>query len=81
MRLSQDRARLVLTHVFSIQGIRDNETLRWLLQRVTANGLSSARRLALADGSEDTLRSQRVEFRVRTSAEDQLTKILEALNK
>lgn len=81
MRLSQDRARLVLMHVFGIQGIRDNETLRWLLQRVTANGLSSARRLALGDGNEDTIRSQRVEFRVRTSAEDQLTKILEALNK
>jgi outer membrane protein OmpA-like peptidoglycan-associated protein len=79
MRLSQDRARSVLVHVFAIPNIRDDETLRWILARVTANGLSSARRLLLLDGSEDSAGSQRVEFRVRTSAEDQLTKILGAL--
>jgi outer membrane protein OmpA-like peptidoglycan-associated protein len=79
MRLSQDRARSVLVHVFAIPTIRDDETLRWILARVTANGLSSARRLLFLDGSEDSAGSQRVEFRVRTSAEDQLTKILGAL--
>lgn len=79
MRLSQERARSVLMHVFGIQTIRDDETLRWLLARVTANGLSSARRLQLADGSEDFVGSQRVEFRVRTAAENQLSKILGAL--
>jgi outer membrane protein OmpA-like peptidoglycan-associated protein len=79
MRLSQDRARSVLIHLFGIQAIRDDETLRWILARVTANGLSSARRIILPDGSEDIAGSQRVEFRVRTSAEDQLSKILAAL--
>lgn len=79
MRLSQDRARSVLIHLFGIQAIRDDETLRWILARVTANGLSSARRIILPDGSEDVSGSQRVEFRVRTSAEDQLSKILAAL--
>src|SRR6266436_6520379 len=78
MHLSQDRARSVLMHVFAIPAIRDDETLRWILARVTANGLSSARRLLLPDGSEDFVGSQRVEFRVRTSAEDQLSKILGA---
>lgn len=79
MRLSQDRARSVLIHVFTIPAIRDDEMLRWILARVTANGLSSARRLILPDGSEDFAGSQRVEFRVKTSAEDQLSKILRAL--
>jgi len=80
MRLSQERARSVLMYVFAIPAIRDDETLRWLLARVTANGLSSARRLLLSDGSEDLVGSQRVEFRVRTNAEDQLSKILGALS-
>jgi outer membrane protein OmpA-like peptidoglycan-associated protein len=79
MRLSQDRARAVLLQVFGIPTIRDDEILRWILARVTANGLSSARRLLLPDGTEDFVGSQRVEFRVRTSAEDQLSKILGAL--
>lgn len=79
MRLSQDRARSVLMYVFAIPAIRDDDVLRWILARVTANGLSSARRLILSDGSEDFVGSQRVEFRVRTSAEDQLSKILGAL--
>jgi outer membrane protein OmpA-like peptidoglycan-associated protein len=80
MRLSQERARSVLIHVFGIPTIRDDEVLRWILARVTANGLSSARRLFLPDGSEDFVGSQRVEFRVRTTAEDQLSKILGALS-
>lgn len=79
MRLSQERARSVLIHVFAIPSIRDDAVLRWILARVTANGLSSARRLSLPDGSEDNAGSQRVEFRVKTSAEDQLSKILGAL--
>lgn len=80
MRLSQDRARSVLVYVFGIPAIRDEELLRWILARVTANGLSSARRLLRPDGSEDLAGSQRVEFRVRTTAEDQLSKILTALS-
>ena len=44
MRLSQDRARSVLMHVFTIPTIRDDEILRWILARVTANGLSSAQK-------------------------------------
>lgn len=80
MRLSQERTRAVLMYVFSVGKVRDTELLRWLLARVTANGLSSSKRLTLADGSEDLVGSQRVEFRVRTSAEDQLEKILKALN-
>jgi len=80
MRLSQERARAVLIQVIGISSVRDDDTLRWILARITANGLSSIHRLYLPDRSEDYVGSQRVEFRVRTSAEDQLTKILGALN-
>jgi hypothetical protein len=66
-------------YVFGIPQVRDTELLRWLLVRMTANGLSYARRLFLANGSEDVAGSQRVEFRVRTTAEDQLEKMLKAL--
>lgn len=80
MRLSQDRARAVLMYVFGIPAVHnDNQTLRWILARVTANGLSSAHRLFLPNGTEDFVGSQRVEFRVMTSAEDQLSKILRTL--
>jgi outer membrane protein OmpA-like peptidoglycan-associated protein len=81
MRLSQERARSVLMYVFAIPTVHENnDLLRWILARVTANGLSSARQLFLSDGTEDSVGSQRVEIRVRTSAEDQLSKILRALN-
>jgi outer membrane protein OmpA-like peptidoglycan-associated protein len=80
MRLSQERARAVLIQVIGISAIRDDDNLRWILARITANGLSSIHRLRTTDGSEDYVGSQRVEFRVRTSAEDQLTKILGALS-
>ena len=48
----------------------------WLKQFVTANGLSSSKPIRAADGSEDTQRSQRVEFKVRTDAEFRIAKIL-----
>jgi outer membrane protein OmpA-like peptidoglycan-associated protein len=78
MRLSQERTRAVLIYVFSIPQVRDTELLRWLLERMTANGLSSSHRI-FSNGREDFLASQRVEFRVRTKAEDQVQKILKAL--
>ena len=79
MRLSQERTRAVLMYVFSIPQLRNTKLIQWLLDRMTANGLSYSHRLFLANGAEDILGSQRVEFRVRTKAEDQLEKILKAL--
>jgi outer membrane protein OmpA-like peptidoglycan-associated protein len=77
MRLSQDRTRTVLEYVLSIPKAREH--LSWILPRLTANGLSSAHRIFLADGSEDKISSQRVEFKVRTNAEDRLSKIVKTL--
>ena len=51
----------------------------WRRAYCTANGLSSARPVKNADGTEDTARSQRVEFRVRTDADSRIAKMLEAL--
>jgi outer membrane protein OmpA-like peptidoglycan-associated protein len=77
MQLSQERTRSVLIYIFSLPKVR--EQLVWLLPRVTANGLSSARRIFQPNGTEDVIASQRVEFRVRTKAEDRLEEILKAL--
>lgn len=72
MRLSQDRARTVLQFVFQLSDARDQ--LGWLVPRVTANGLSSSRRIMTGD-REDVVASQRVEFKVKTRAEDKLAEI------
>jgi outer membrane protein OmpA-like peptidoglycan-associated protein len=77
MQLSQERTRSVLIYIFSLPKVR--EQLVWLLPRVTANGLSSARLIYLPNGAQDVVASQRVEFRVRTKAEDRLEEILKAL--
>jgi outer membrane protein OmpA-like peptidoglycan-associated protein len=78
MRLSQERARSVLQYVFGLPDTRDQ--LGWLVPRVTANGLSSSRRLMTGD-REDYIGSQRVEFRVRTRAEDKLAEIAKSTPK
>jgi outer membrane protein OmpA-like peptidoglycan-associated protein len=78
MRLSQERARAVLQYVFGLPDARDQ--LGWLVPRVTANGLSSSRRLIVGD-REDYIGSQRVEFKVRTRAEDKLAEIAKSTRK
>jgi outer membrane protein OmpA-like peptidoglycan-associated protein len=79
MELSQDRTRAVLEYVFALPQTRPH--LGWLVPRTTANGLSSSHRIAAPDGREDPIASQRVEFRVRTKAEDRLESILTELPK
>ena len=77
MALSQARTRSVLQYVMGLNPVSDN--LPWLRSFVTANGLSSAKPVTNADGTEDMARSQRVEFRVRTDADSRMAKMLEAL--
>jgi outer membrane protein OmpA-like peptidoglycan-associated protein len=77
MRLSQDRTRSTLQYVLGLPSIGDR--LRWLRGHITANGLSSSKRVLKPDGSEDYERSQRVEFRVRTDAETRIAKIIETV--
>ncbi len=73
MKLSQDRTRAVLNHCLVITS--DSTQLDWVKYRVTANGLSSSHLIKNIDGSENRDLSRRVEFRIRTNAEEQLEKI------
>ncbi|MGL4851032.1 MAG: OmpA family protein [Phocaeicola sp.] len=73
MKLSQNRTRTVLNHCLKVT--QDSIQLDWIKYRITANGLSSSRLLFNTDGSENAELSRRVEFRIRTNAEEQLEKI------
>lgn len=76
MELSQDRTREVLKYVLSINDslvINNNE---WLRDKVTANGLSYSKVITNEDGKEDKIKSRRVEFRVKTKAEEKIFKII-----
>ena len=75
MELSQGRTRSVLQYVLDMPSLNASED--WLMSKVTANGLSSSRLIYTAK-KEDAARSQRVEFRVRTDADDKIQKIIEA---
>lgn len=75
MRLSQDRTRSALEYVLGLPAITND--LAWLRSHITANGLSSSKRILKPDGSEDYAQSQRVEFRVRTDAESRIARIIE----
>jgi outer membrane protein OmpA-like peptidoglycan-associated protein len=74
MELSQSRTRSVLQYVLKLPDMQPSQS--WLMQNVTANGLSFSH-LIESNGREDQELSQRVEFRVRTNADEQIHRILE----
>ena len=71
MKLSQDRTRAVLKYCFKLMGPEEGD---WAQRLITANGLSSSQPI-LVNGVEDKALSRRVEFRVRTNAEEMLEDI------
>ena len=72
-KLSQDRSRNVMTHSLNLHDITYNpEYLDWSYTHVTAHGMSSSKKILNEAGNEDFAASRRVEFRLRTKAEDQL---------
>jgi outer membrane protein OmpA-like peptidoglycan-associated protein len=79
MELSQSRTRSTLQYVLLLGAVAHER--KWLIAKLTANGLSSSRLRLNTDGSENLQASQRVEFRVRTNAEAQLGEILRAARK
>lgn len=81
MALSQERSRVVLEYVLSIPTARLPENWNWLVQRLTANGLSGINPVKNPDKSDNDALSQRVEFRIRTKTEARLNEILKALAK
>jgi outer membrane protein OmpA-like peptidoglycan-associated protein len=76
MELSQERTRRTLEHVLLLPDVLPEK--KWLIGKVTANGLSSSQPRLGPDGLEDPDASQRVEFRVRTNAESRIGDILRA---
>jgi outer membrane protein OmpA-like peptidoglycan-associated protein len=75
MALSQERTRSTLGFLLGLNSVVDQKN--WLKQRLTANGLSSAKVVTDLDGGENKDRSRRVEFRVRTDAEGRIATILD----
>ena len=76
--LSQSRTNNVLYHIVHIESFADSPIiLEWIKGRITANGLSSSRPILNLQNEPDWKLSRRVEFRVRTNAEEQIREILD----
>jgi outer membrane protein OmpA-like peptidoglycan-associated protein len=75
MELSQDRTRAVLEFCLRMENV--NGDTDWARKTITANGLSSSHAVLDERGIEDHALSRRVEFRVRTDAEQRIVTILE----
>ncbi|MCR4819630.1 MAG: OmpA family protein [Elusimicrobiales bacterium] len=74
MKLSQMRTRTALFYCLGL--IKNNKELEnWTKYRITANGLASSHLIFNDDGTENGNLSRRVEFRIRTDAEEQMRKI------
>jgi len=74
MELSQNRTRTVLEYCMRLSEM--SKFREWAKKNITANGLSSSKPVQSANGEENKLLSRRVEFRVRTNADQQISKIL-----
>lgn len=77
MQLSQARTRTVLE--YSINMPANQNFTPWMIKKVGAHGLSSAR-LIMSDGVEDKKRSRRVEFTIKTKTKEAMFKILDRIS-
>ena len=77
MMLSQNRTRSVLEYCLAL--ISENDIKAWLKKHLTANGLSSSHIILNKDGTENKLKSRRVEFRTKTAAEKKVVEIIEEM--
>lgn len=76
MALSQNRTRSVLEYVLVLVG---DEQKDWCRRLITANGLSSSKLIYTDENVENVELSRRVEFRVRTNADEQIGRMLERI--
>ena len=74
MELSQGRTRNVLK--FTLESVNDLDEKDWLREYLSSNGLSSSKIIEDSQGKENFIASRRVEFRVKTKAEDAILKII-----
>lgn len=80
-KLSQERSRSVMSFVLNIPDVRSNDSyLSWCYENLTAHGMSSSNPILNVKGKEDYNLSRRVEFRLRTKAEDVLMDLVKELN-
>ncbi|MGF6937107.1 outer membrane protein OmpA-like peptidoglycan-associated protein [Paraburkholderia sp. UCT70] len=78
MELSQARTRSTLEYLMSLSAVEPHE--KWLVQHVTANGLSSSHPLTPDDASVAAQQAnQRVEFRIVTNASEKMDLIAQKL--
>jgi outer membrane protein OmpA-like peptidoglycan-associated protein len=78
MGLSQSRAFNVLKFVLSNPAPIVIKEKTWLKRFLTANGMSSSKPIEI-NGLEDEIASQRVEFRIRTNADERIGEIVKAV--
>ncbi len=78
MKLSQARTRSTLEYILKSNITKKNEL--WLKEKLTANGLSSSRPIINNSNIINEKASQRVEFRIVTNAEEQLSSIARSLS-
>ena len=76
MALSQARTRSTLEYLFTLPSVQKES--KWLIEHLTANGLSSSRPVNNEIDINATA-NQRVEFRIVTNAEERMEKIAENL--
>lgn len=76
MELSQKRTRSALEYLLSLQSVKDYD--KWLIQHMTANGLSSSH--PISSNATET-ENQRVEFRIVTNASEKMDLIADKLSK
>lgn len=74
MALSQSRTRAVLSYAINMPALENN--LEWMIRRITANGLSSSQPI-ISDGQIDAKLSRRVDFRIRTKADEKMNQLAE----
>lgn len=76
MELSQSRTRAVLAYAINMPYLQDK--LEWIIRRITANGLSSSQPVTF-NGKIDSELSRRVEFRIRTKADEKMNELAEGI--
>jgi len=79
--LSQCRSKQVMEYVLDLPEInQDSRYMEWSFSNLTAHGLSSSRLLYDENDNEDRTQSRRVEFRIRTNAQEDLYESMSILN-
>ncbi len=73
MKLSQDRTRSVLQYCLTLL---NNDKELWIRERATANRLSSVKPISENETESGRKQNRRVEFRIKTDAENQIREML-----